>query len=122
MKKLSRPLLTLVMLVATACSAPEDSVKHLGQIPFDQKAWSQADQETRGKMAYDLLKKVQKEKLKPTQIRALLGEQTGYYNYDEIPAYLVGPKTVSSEYGDGYLIAFPYNSKTGEPLSPVVVP
>mgnify|MGYP000296433805 CR=1 FL=1 len=123
MNSICQLLLTLLSLALfTACSAPEDSLKHLGQTPFDKNAWAQANQEGRGAMAYDLIKKVQSEKLNSEQIKDLLGQPTGYFDYDETPAYFVGPQTVTSQYGKGYLIAFPFDPQTAYPLTPVVIP
>lgn len=56
------------------------------------------------------------------QVRQLLGQPTGYADYDEDPAYLVGPSTVSSKYGNGYLLIFVTDKTTGRVLETRLVP
>ncbi len=52
----------------------------------------------------------------------LLGKPTAYYNYDEYPAYFVGPKNIESEYGKGYVLAFPTDRKTNKVRRYIIVP
>lgn len=60
-----------------------------------------------------LLQKYDVANMKVEELQSLLGESTAYYEYDEFPAYLVGPENIGSEYGNGYLLAFPFDRKTG---------
>ena len=64
-------------------------------------------------MVFSLLQTYDIENMNVEEIKLLLGESTAYYEYDEFPAYIIGPKTVKTEYGDGYLLAFPFDRKTG---------
>jgi len=47
------------------------------------------------------------------EVEALLGTQTAYYNYDTNLAYVVGPDTVRSMYGKGYLLVFEADKDDG---------
>jgi len=93
-------------------NSPED-LKVLGTNSFSKDAWADAPQEERGKMVFSLLHKYKVTKMNVEDIQSLLGKSTAYYEYDEFPAYLVGPKNIESEYGSGYMLAFPFNRKTG---------
>ena len=48
------------------------------------------------------------------QIEKILGQSTGYYYYDNNPAYFVGPDTVKSIHGKGYLWVFEANKNNGQ--------
>jgi hypothetical protein len=52
--------------------------------------------------------------LNRTQLEKMLGHPTGYYYYDNNPAYFVGPNTVSSIHGDGYLWVFEADKDDGQ--------
>jgi hypothetical protein len=56
------------------------------------------------------------------QVKDLLGPSTAYYDYDEYPAYLVGPKTVTSEYGKGYLWVFVTDKNSGKVREVILAP
>ena len=64
-------------------------------------------------MLYSFVKTHVIERLTAKDIFNLLGPSTSYYQYDDFPAYLVGPKTVQSQAGQGHLLAFPVNRTTG---------
>ncbi len=55
-------------------------------------------------------------------MRSLLGPSTGYDDYDEHPAYLVGPDTVRSKYGNGYLWVFLTDKDNGKVRQVILVP
>lgn len=99
-----------------------EDLKVLGTSTFSKDAWADASQEERGKMVFSLLDKYKVTKMKVEDIQSLLGKSTAYYEYDEFPAYLVGPKNIKSEYGSGYILAFPFNRKTGMVSKYLVLP
>jgi len=55
-------------------------------------------------------------------VEALLGKQTGYYDYDSNLAYVVGPNTVKNMYGKGYLLVFEADKDDGTIDSVFFVP
>jgi hypothetical protein len=99
-----------------------EDLKVLGDDGFSKEVWRDASQEERGRMVFSLLHKHDVTKMKVEEVQALLGESTAYYEYDEFPAYLVGPKDVESEYGKGYLLAFPFERTTGVVSKYVIYP
>ena len=48
------------------------------------------------------------------EVISLLGTPTGYYDYDENLAYVVGPDTVASDYAKGFLLVFESDKNTGK--------
>jgi len=56
------------------------------------------------------------------ELRSLLGESTAYYEYDEFPAYFVGSENTKSDTGNGYLLAFPIDRKTGKIRKYIIKP
>jgi hypothetical protein len=56
------------------------------------------------------------------EVRRLLGKPTGYADYDEDPAYVVGPPTARSKYGAGYLLIFVTGKGTGRVMETRLVP
>lgn len=111
-----RNLIYLALLFSlTACGEPDvvEQAKRLGTEPFSPEKWAQADQAQRGTMVWSFLSSHDVKHLTAQQVTRLLGPSTGYYDYDENPAYLVGPRTVKSEYGQGYLLAFLADRQTG---------
>jgi hypothetical protein len=105
----------LPLLLFCACSdrALYERTKVLGEREFTHSAWMNSDQVGRGAMLSSFLKKHKPEELTRKEIEALLGPPTAYYDYDEFPAYLVGPTSIESSYGKGYVIAFITDRKTG---------
>jgi len=96
------------------CSSDSlEDLKILGTNNFSTEAWLNASQEERGTMVFSLLQKHNVTNMKVEEVQSLLGESTAYYEYDEFPAYLVGSKEIESEYGRGYMLAFPFDRKTG---------
>ena len=111
----------MMSLFGCSTSSIED-IKALGTSEFTAEAWTNASQEERGKMVFSLLKKNDIKKMKVEEIISLLGNSTAYYEYDEFPAYLVGQKSIKSDYGNGYLLAFPFDRKTGLIRKYVIIP
>jgi hypothetical protein len=114
-------LIAMINIFGCSSNSIED-IKVLGTSEFTTEAWANASQEERGKMIFSLLKKHDVKKMKVEEIKSLLGNSTAYYEYDEFPAYLVGPKSIKSDYGDGYLLAFPFDRKTGLIREYIIIP
>lgn len=106
------------------CSSSSlEGLELMGTNNFSKDAWVNASQEERGKMVFSLLKKYDIKKMKVEEIKNLLGESTAYYEYDEFPAYLVGPRTIQSQYyGKGYVLAFPFDRSTGFIREYIIMP
>ncbi len=94
----------------------------LGDREFTPQAWASASQVERGEMLASFLTKHPANQLSAEQVRQLLGAPTGYADYDEDPAYVVGPPTVDSEYGKGHLLIFVTDKSTGRVLTTRLVP
>ena len=109
----ARSIAVLTAAVLAACApSVEDQARKLGDRPFSAPAWAAAGQEERGAMVASLLQQHKLQGKTPAEVRALLGEPTGYYNYDENAAYVVGPTTVKSTYARGYLLVFVVDKTT----------
>jgi hypothetical protein len=106
------------------CSGPSvvEQARHLGVETFSREAWAAARQEQRGRMVYSFLSQHDLMSLSASDIRQLLGEPTAYYDYDENVAYFVGPASVASEYGMGYLLAFVVDKASGKVVSAKIIP
>lgn len=111
MKKIFYIILSIAVISCSNNSI--EKLKTLGSDEFIKDKWATASQEARGKMVYSFIKKNDIHKMVATDIKKLLGHSTAYYNYDEFPAYLIGPKNIKTEYGNGYLLAFPIDRKSG---------
>lgn len=105
----------LLSVVLSACS--QDTVlaqaNKLGQREFTPESWAAASRLERGEMTASFLRQYDATSLDWRQIEKILGPSTGYYYYDINPAYFVGPDTVSSIHGKGYLLAFEANKNNG---------
>lgn len=60
--------------------------------------------------------------LTSNSVKELLGIPTGYYDYEENPAYFVGPSSVESEYGKGYLLVFIAEKTSGKIIAVKIIP
>jgi hypothetical protein len=103
-------LLSLLGMICLGCSSPLEQAKLLGTAEFSKEAWATASQEERGTMVFSFLSKHDYKTLTYQSVTELLGRPTGYYDYDTYPAYYVGPRSVESMYGKGYLLAFVTNN------------
>lgn len=113
----------MICILIIGCSGYSlEKLKSLGIDEFKKEKWFTATQEDRGRMVYSFLKKHEIKKMEAGDIKNLLGASTAYYNYDEFPAYLVGPKSVKTEYGNGIVLAFPIDRKTGKIKGFVIYP
>lgn len=104
-------------LLALGCSSETtdiEAVKKLGERDFSKSHWQESDAVERGKMLYSYLKKHKPiSNLTRAQIEEELGPATGYYEYDEFPAYYVGPKPSGGDQ-PAYLVAFITDHQTGK--------
>lgn len=73
-------------------------------------------------MTASFLQKVDAAALTGHDVRRMLGGNTGYYDYDHYPAYIVGPRNVRSEYGNGYLLVFVTDHSNGQVLDIRFIP
>lgn len=114
----------LLILCMTGCSADsiDDQARLLGAREFTVDGWAAGTQEQRGEMLASFLAKHKATALTAKEVVGLLGSPTGYYEYDEYPTYFVGPASVESEYGKGYLLAFVTDKSSGKVLKVVLVP
>jgi hypothetical protein len=112
----------MILLAGCSANSVEDQAKQLGAREFTVQAWTAGTQEERGQMIASFLAKYRVTDLTGKQVRGLLGPSTGYYDYDEYPAYLVGPKTVKSDYGNGYLWVFITDKSSGAVRKVILVP
>jgi hypothetical protein len=122
MRLLSLALLSVALLAGCSGESVENQAKKLGTRDFSTQTWVVATQEERGQMIASFLAKHKVTDLTDRQVRNLLGPSTGYYDYDEYPAYLVGPRTLKTEYGSGYLWVFITDKSTGKVRQVVLVP
>lgn|SRR5690554_604930 len=104
-------------LLAFGCSSETtdiEVVKKLGEKDFNKVQWQESDAVERGKMLYSYLKQREPiSNLTRAQIEEELGPATGYYDYDEFPAYYVGPKPDGVKQ-PAYLVAFITDHQTGK--------
>lgn len=114
----------LLMLSLFGCGGKsvEQQARMLGSREFSAESWAAATQEARGEMVASLLAKHEPASLTAKEIIKLLGAPTGYYEYDEYPAYLVGPTSIESDHGKGYLLAFVTDKSTGKVARVIFVP
>ena len=115
-------MLTLLSLFGCSAASVTEQAKLLGSQAFSQAGWQAATQEQRGAMVYSFLAQHDVKSLSSSEIRNLLGKPTGYYDYDENPAYFVGPTAVESSYGKGYLLAFVADKESGRIRGVKIIP
>jgi len=89
---------------------------------FTPETWAKATDLQRGEMTASLLRKYDVTSFHRTEIEALLGEPTGYFDYDTNPAYFVGPTTVQSMYGKGYQLVFLTDKDNGDVDRVIIFP
>lgn len=114
--------LAVISLFGCTLSSVGDQAKLLGNKAFSKDAWSSASQEQRGEMVASFLSQHEPSSLSADAVKQLLGPPTGYYDYDENVAYFVGPQSVQSQYGKGYLLAFITDKATGKITSVKILP
>jgi len=114
----------LAMISLFGCSPPPvtEQAKLLGTRAFSKEAWATASQHQRGEMVSSFLSQHESKSLTSNSVKELLGTPTGYYDYEENPAYFVGPSSVESEYGKGYLLAFVAEKTSGKIIAVKIIP
>lgn len=73
-------------------------------------------------MVFSFLSQNELKSLTSNSVKELLGTPTGYYDYDENPSYFVGPSSVESKYGRGYLLAFVAEKGSGKIMAVKIIP
>ena len=114
MRRLLSTFCLIFVMLGCDRSTVTEQAQVLGKREFTQQAWGSASQVERGQMVSSFLAKYPVSQLTAEQVKDLLGPPTGYADYDEDPAYVVGPSTVGSEYGKGYLLIFVTDKRTGQ--------
>lgn len=107
-------LLTSLALVGCWWNSIEDQARKLGNREFTPQAWSTASKTQRAEMTASFLKQYDTRNFTRKDVEALLGTQTGYYDYDSNIVYVVGPDTVKNMYGKGYLLVFEADKEDGK--------
>ena len=92
-------ILLIAAIFSDSWNSVENQANKLGSREFTLKTWAVAAELERGELTASLLSKFDVTRLHRTDIEALLGTPTGYYDYDTNPAYFVGPNTVESMSG-----------------------
>jgi hypothetical protein len=114
MRTVLTALATLLLLCACSPNIALDQAMKLGQREFTPESWAAASRIERGQMTASFLRQYDATALDRRQIEKILGQSKGYYYYDNNPAYFVGPDTVNSIHGKGYLWVFEANKNTGQ--------
>lgn len=115
-------LLFMFSLFGCGGKSVEDQARALGSREFTVAGWAAGSQEQRGEMVASLLAKHAPDSLTVKDVTSLLGAPTSYYEYDEYPAYMVGPKSIQSDYGRGYVLAFVTDKATGKVIKVLFIP
>lgn len=107
-------ILLLSILLSGCWNSVENQASKLGAREFTAETWATATDLQRGEMTASLLSKHDVTNFHRKEVVALLGAPTGYYDYDTNPAYFVGPTTVESVYGKGYMLVFETDKYNGK--------
>lgn len=123
---MKRILIFFCFFSAAACSSGinMEKLSHWGTEDFSKEKWQGANTEQRAKMVFQLLKQNNFVGKSPAEVRAVLGEPTGYYDYDTNLAYPVGKEgEVDTVYANTYLLVFITDKeKTGNIAKVITVP
>jgi hypothetical protein len=122
MKKELWSAIAVISLFGCTSSSTVDQARALGNQTFSKATWAAASQERRGEMVASFLSQHAPSSLSANTVKELLGPPTGYYDYDENVAYFVGPQSVQSQYGKGYLLAFVTDKTSGKITSVKIIP
>lgn len=115
-------LLALGLLQGCSDYSIESQIHSLGYEHFTPQAWAKADQVGRGRMLASFMSQYPPDRLGRAELKDLLGEPTGHADHDGELAYFVGPATVESQYGKGYLLIFVIDRQTGKVVQVRIVP
>ncbi len=107
-KHLYTLLCTLALLGCTNDSPP--NFEKWGNSHFTPEKWQAADKKTRATLLHSFMQQRNVIGMKASELKEIF------------PAYLVGSEEVNSEYGKGYMIAFPIDHSTGLVKPIVVIP
>lgn len=94
----------------------------MGERGFTPEKWAVASTVEREQMLGSFFAQHPAERLTTQEIKKLLGEPTGYYDYDENLAYYIGPATVESKYGKERMLVFITDKRTGAISEVALVP
>ncbi len=118
-----RLILVLLFIMLVSCTTEDTvNISKLGSDKFTPETWLNSDQEKRGKMVESFFQQYDVQGKSTQELYRLLGESTAYYEYDEFPAYFIGPTSVESIFGEGYVLAFPIDRKSGKIRKFVIEP
>ena len=115
-------LLALGLLQGCSDYTVEAQIHSLGDAFFTPQAWANADQVGRGRMVASFLSQYPPQRLTRDDVRDLLGEPSGAGDRPEDLAYFVGPATIESRYGKGYLLIFVIDTQTGKVVQVRIFP
>jgi len=114
------------LFFVSACSSEInlEKLSNWGTDDFSTEKWQSANTEQRAKMVYQLLKRNKFVGKNPAEVRTILGEPTGYYDYDSNLAYLVGKEgAANTVYANTYMLVFVTDKeKTGNVVKVITVP
>lgn len=122
MRSLFACLVMLACLQACADRSVQAQARRLGSDRFTPAAWAAADPPGRGRMLASFLDQHGVEGMRVGELEALLGAPTAYADYDEDPAYLVGPVGPRGDGGPGHLLVFGTDRRTGRVVSVQLAP
>jgi len=105
----------LLILAHNWWHSVERQARKFGTQEFSVQAWAQASQMQRAEMTATFLEQYDVSDFNNRKkVETLLGPQTAYYDYDTNVAYVVGPNTVKTMYGPGYLWVFEADKDNGK--------
>jgi len=106
-------MICIFVLAGCWFNSVDDQARKLGSRTFTPEAWANASQLERAAMTASFLDQHDTSAFTRKQMEALLGAPTGYYDYNSNAAYVVGPDSVRSIYGKGYLLVFEADKDDG---------
>lgn len=121
MKALAMMVFVLIFGFSCRSKSNPDKLKQLGTDRFSSELWLKSQPDARSSMVYDLVANHGVLGMTRTEIVALLGQPTAYYDYDEFPAYQIGEPS-TTEQTSARLIAFITDRKTGRITHYVIEP
>ena len=113
MRRLIVCLLSISLVCACTRAPIEEQVRALGKREFTPGKWAAASAVEREQMLGSFFAQHPAHSLTTQEVKKLLGEPTGYHDYDEDLAYTIGPATVQSKYGKERMLVFITDKRTG---------
>ncbi len=118
-----RTIFAFLIILIAGCETDNMTNLHtLGNDEFTKEKWRSASQSERGKIAASFLETYEVTNMDVQELRSLLGQSTAYYEYDEFPAYLIGPENKGNNNENSTVLAFPIDRKTGKISSYIAEP